>query len=239
MVQRVSVRRAQIEEQRARKQVVIAGVVAVVFGGIFLFVIFPLMLRAVIFIAQRSSPIAQDEKKLPPQAPVIAAPDQYNSTGTLALSGFTKADTKVTLVVNEQERESTTSDGEGAFEMSVNLDDGEYELYLFATGEDKNTSPDSARYKVVVDRSKPSLTISQPDEGQTFTLRREQNITIKGNLSEAGFVTVNSSKVRTNAEGEFQTQFQLGEGDNTITFVGEDLAGNQSASQTRNVKYTP
>lgn len=240
MVQRVSVRRAQIEEKRARKQVLIAGIVAVVVGSLFLFVVVPLMLRGVIFIAQRTSPITQDEEQaIPPQAPVIGAPAEYNNTGVLELAGFTRANTEVTLIVNEQERDTTRSNAEGAFSFAVNLGEGEYELYLYATGDDKNTSPDSARYNVVVDRTVPRLEVTDPVDGTVLTLRREQNITVKGTLSEVGFVMVNSSRVRTNADGEFQTQIQLGEGENTITFRGEDLAGNQSVEETRNVTWNP
>lgn len=237
MVQRVSVRRARIEEQRARKQIVIAGLIAVVFGGLFLFVVFPLLLRGVIFIAQRNSPPAEQAKALPPQTPVIAAPDEYNNTGDLEITGFTKPDTQVTLIINEQERGVTNSDNQGAFAFNVDLDEGEYELFLFATGKDKDTSPDSQRYQVVVDRTKPTLEVTEPEDGKTYTLRREQTITVKGKLSEAGFVTINSSRVRTDSEGEFQAQVQLGDGENKFEFVGEDLAGNQSASQTRTVQY--
>jgi len=198
------------------------------------------MLRGVIYIAQKSSPVVnQEEKAIPPQAPVIGAPAEHNNTGVLELAGFTKANTKVTLIVNEQEREVTKSDSEGAFTLAVTLEEGEYELFLFATGDDKNTSPDSARYSVVVDKTKPSLGISEPIDGSTLSLRREQNITVKGKLSEVGFVNVNSSKIRTNADGEFQTQVQLGEGENAISFLGEDLSGNQSASQTRKVTWNP
>lgn len=238
MVQRVSVRRARIEEQRARKQIIIASVVAVVLGGIFFLVIFPLMLRGVVFLAQQGSTPTEDVKQLPPQAPMIAAPAQYNNTGVLELSGFTSPDVQVKLIVNEQERGTERSDSNGAFELEVDLAEGEYEIYVFAEGKDKNTSPDSVRYDVIVDRTKPTLVIETPMDGAIFTLRSEQNQVFKGKLSEPGFVIINgNSRIRTNSEGEFQAPIQLPEGETTYSFVGEDLAGNQSATMERRVRF--
>ncbi len=239
-MQRVSVRRAKIEEQRARKMAIGATIGAVLLGGIFLIFIFPLLLRGAIYVAQQGSPVVeQEEKKLPPQTPIIAAPAEYNSTGTLEISGFTRANTQVTLMVNEQERAITESDADGEFSFSISLPDDAYEIYLFATGDDKNTSPDSQRYSITVDRVSPTLQVTEPQDGAVFTLRREQNTTVRGTLSEVGFVVVNSTRVRTNADGEFQAQIQLGEGENRLEFTGEDLAGNQSEPVVRTVRYQP
>lgn len=237
MVQRVSVRRARIEEQRARKQILIAGAITAVVGVIFLFVIFPLMLRGVIYVAQRNAPPAEDVVPLPPQAPVIAAPPKYSNTGDLEISGYTSPNVQVKLIVNEQERASAKSNGEGTFEMELDLEEGEFTLYLFAEGDNKNTSPDSTRYQLVVDRTKPQLEVENPENGKTFSLRRDQNQTARGQLSEPGYVLINSSRIRTNSEGEFQAQIALDEGENTFTFIGEDLAGNQSSTQEVKVTY--
>lgn len=227
-MQRVSVRRARIEEQRARKQIVIAIGATLLISVVFFFLIFPLMLRAVVYIAQQNSPNVTDVQPLPPQTPVIAAPDEYNNSGQLEISGYTAANVDVTLLANEQSKGTTTSDNDGLFKFSITLGEGDHEIYLFAADSDQNTSPDSTRYKVVVDKTAPDLTVDSPRDGTTFTLRREQNQTVRGLLSEPGFVFVNSSRIRTDSEGVFQAQIQLDEGGNDIKLVGEDLAGNQT-----------
>lgn len=240
MSQRISVRRAKIQEDKAKRQMVWAILIAFVGGLAFLFVLMPLIFRFVIGIARSGDPfqvIQQDE--LPPQQPVLEPLPQDTKEKQLTVKGYTEPKAQVQLIVDNNEQGATTAGEDGVFQFDLSLEEGEHQIFVYAEDEAGNESVESTHYTVTIDTTIPELSVETPEDRAVFTLRREQSLPVRGKVSEEATVFVNSSRVRTDEEGNFSTTIQLGEGENKITLRAEDKAGNQTEEVIRTVEYRP
>lgn len=240
MAERISARRAKIQETQAKKQIFWAMILTGVLGVVFLFVFIPLLFRGVVLLAGRSGqPVADPSDTIPPQTPAFPALASYLKDTQLEIEGFTEPNAKVFLILDELQTAETTTKDDGSFTFSTELAEGEHVLYLYSEDASGNTSQDSPKYTVTVDKTAPFMEVSSPQNNAVFTLRREQTLEITGQASEEGYVYINASRVATDDEGKFTSRFQLGEGQNTIILRAEDLAGNSSPETTLTVEYKP
>lgn len=234
----LSTRRAQIEEQRARRNLILALIATVTLGIIFLIFVMPLLFRVVVQVAQRGNEGANTGDTIPPQRPVFQPPEEFMNSKDFSVKGFTEAGAKVELVVNGQVVATTEAGDDGSFTLNTTLDEEEHDLLVVATDAAGNTSQ-SANYQVTVDTTAPTLLIDSPENNTTFNLRSEQVVSIIGKLSEKGEVRVNGSRTTTNEDGEFTARFTLKEGDNDIVIIGIDQAGNESEPTELDIDYDP
>jgi hypothetical protein len=240
MAERISARRAKIQENQARKQIFWAVILTGVLGLVFLFVFIPLLFRGVILLAGRSGqPVSDPSDTIPPQVPAFPAIAPYLSNSKVEINGFTEPKATVYLILDEQEAGKTTAQDDGSFLFTTDLAEGEHTLYLYSEDASGNTSQNSPRYTTSVDKTAPTLEVSSPQNSAVFTLRREQTLDVQGKASEEGYVYVNASRIATDSEGKFVSRLQLGEGENTLTLHAEDLAGNSSPETVLSVEYKP
>lgn len=233
-----SIRRSQIEEKRARQTalMVIGGsLVALVLMVVF---VMPLAFNFITEQARRTSS-GGEEDALPPQRPVIAPPKEFQNTGDIAIEGYTEAQAKVSLYVDAQESQSMTADGDGNFKFTLSLGEGDHVVWLQAFDEADNASELTQEYRIVVDKTVPTLTVDEPADGAVYTLPRERALTVKGKASEQVVVTIGSAQVTSADDGSFSVVIQLGQGENNLIVVAEDQAGNRSTEVTRKVSYFP
>ncbi len=238
MAQRVSSRRAKIEQQKAQRNLLVAIFLSVVGGLAFLVFAVPLIFQFALNFARSNAPEVVSTDTIPPQKPVFQPPAEYLNEKKLVISGYTEAAAQVELIVDGQSNATTTANEEGAFTFESELSEGEHSIVVEAKDEAGNTSATS-EYLVSVDITAPTLTIDQPKPDAVFTLRSERAMKVVGRLSEAGTVYVNGAINMTDEEGAFETSLSLGEGENSITIKGEDLAGNSSEETTFKVFYRP
>lgn len=240
MQRNVSLRRAKIQENKAKNQAVIFSVFSIVLLLVFVFAIVPLVFDlAIRFARSNGTGLTANEDTLPPQRPVLAPlPDASNQTD-FKITGFTEAGAKVSLIVDGGEVNSITAGADGDFSFDQTFGEGEHEIWTVAYDEAENQSPLSDTIKIVIDKTTPSFTIDQPQDGAVFTLPRERVLTIKGKASEKATVFVNSSMISTSDTGEFETSIQLGEGKNELTLKAQDAAGNVSDEKKISVEYRP
>lgn len=227
-----------MEQQKAKRNLILAILLAIVIGVVFLFVAVPLIFQFAIDYARRKESGIVFTDTIPPQKPAFQPPEKFLKSKELQLSGYTEAGAQVELVLNGQSYATTTADEEGEFTFTENLDEGDYNLIVNAADEAGNVNT-SAEYQVTVDVTTPTLEIEKPENDQVFTLRSEKVVQIAGKLSEQGRVYVNGSLVNTDEEGAFTTSLALGEGENTLKFRGEDQAGNATEEQEIKVRYEP
>lgn len=238
MARQLSTRRAQIEEQRARRNLVLALIATITLGILFLIFVMPLLFRVVVQFSQRGNEVINSGDTIPPQRPVFQPPEEFVNNEDFTISGFTEASAKVELVVDGQVVSTTEAGDDGAFSLNTTLEEGEHDLLVVATDAAGNTSQ-SSNYLVTVDTTKPTLLIDSPENNTTYTLRSEQVVSIIGKLSEKGEVRVNGSRTTTNEDGEFTARFTLKEGDNDIVIIGIDQAGNESEPTELDIDYDP
>lgn len=238
MARQLSSRRAQIEERRARRNLIISFVVILTLGVLFLVFVIPLVFRVVVQVAQRGSEAVVANDTIPPQRPVFQPPEKFLKQKAFSLNGFTEAKAKVELVINGQIVATSEADDDGHFLLETTLEEGEHELLVTASDAAGNLSQ-SSNYPVTIDTTAPSLRITSPENNTTFTVRSEQVVSITGSLSEKGSVRAGAARTSTNDDGEFTARLTLNEGENKIEVVGVDQAGNESAKTELTLRYEP
>ncbi|MFZ5823847.1 MAG: S8 family serine peptidase [Bacillota bacterium] len=166
-------------------------------------------------------------------APVITAPadGSFTNSPDITVEGTGVADTIVSLYVDDQFAVETIPDADGNFAASVTLTEGEHVLTATATvpGDQpgSGTTDPSAPVHVIVDLTAPELTVTDPEEGATLNSRL---LSISGLVADAHLagVTVNGWAAEVAPDGQFTVEIIGREGENLITVVANDLAGNET-----------
>lgn len=135
-------------------------------------------------------------------------------------------------LVWENDDEATADDGDVriASYILAGLNDGVNTIALSVSDNDGNESAESV-VTFVVSTKAPTLEITTPMEG---IITNEETVTIAGSTSAdvAGVtissVTVNGVPIEISEDGTFEHVYELTEGENTITIIATDTAGNSS-----------
>jgi len=92
-------------------------------------------------------------------------------------------------------------------------------------------------YQIYMFQKPPVLTISQPlDE----YISKEEKILIKGNTQQSSVVEINGTKIEVNESGEFESEYTLTQGVNTLSInAWKESNTNQKATTTLKVVYQP
>lgn len=175
---------------------------------------------------------------IPPQSPVISAlPDATNSA-RVTIDGFTENGAQIELLVNDLVEKISVADENGAFVFESSLISGQNRVQLRA--KDKAGNESMSEVTLIVFDSKPiELTVSSPKDGSEYFGKINQVIDIKGEIDKpSGQVTINNSFVQVDKNGAFVHRFMLQGGENNITIVASDNAGN-TAEKFLKLIYTP
>lgn len=112
----------------------------------------------------------------------------------------------------------------GTYEVEIPLiDDGENTIQFFVVDETGNMI--STDYTVFRDDVAPTLTLSQEYDG---LVTKDSAITIEGVASDFDEFTINGEVIITEKNGAFSYDTNLIEGDNKITLLLKDKAGNET-----------
>jgi len=163
-------------------------------------------------------------------APVLYdVPDATNSA-RLALSGSSSGDGVITIYVNDESVEDiAVSETEPDFETVVTLTDDSNVIYA-QFKDTRNRVKDSDSYTVELVKQKPTLEITSPADGSTT---EDEEITVAGSTAQSNQVKVNGQPIVMNADGSFRHQIRLKEGENILTIVASDEAGNSELEEVR------
>ncbi len=142
----------------------------------------------------------------------------------LTVTGKTEAG--ATLTINDA---NVSVDAEGKFSYALALNEGENNLAIIST--DKAGNKITAARKVTLDTKIPELSVAAPADG---LITNQPKITVTGKTEAGATLKVNDAVVVVNADGAFSYEMSLKEGDNIISAVASDAAGN-SITVTRKV----
>lgn len=227
---RVNSRLAKHEQKKAMRQTMIYLGSSVILIFVFIFVIMPGFLR---FVASMGGAALTDlnNDTIPPQIPFIAAPPQATSSSNIAISGYGEPDSEVIFVLNGSETGRKTIDTEGNFDIELSLNEGENTITAYSIDANKNESDVGRTYTVIMDDTPPLIEVTEPKPDQSFELRANQQLSIKGKTEANARVMVNGRLAYADGEGNFSSSYQMSEGDNKITIEAEDAAGNKSKTE--------
>src|SRR3989304_5147426 len=100
-----------------------------------------------------------------------------------------------------------------------------------------NISQKSAELIVTLDKKPPTLTITKPKDGQAFS-GTDTQIHVEGKTEAGTTVKVNEIQATVLADGIFKSTLVAKEGDNKITVVATDKAGNEKKVEL-SITYSP
>lgn len=135
--------------------------------------------------------------------------------------------------VNGQKVKSVANASDRFSEEIVALQKGDNEIYILAKSDNKKHEKKSSTFTVTYIADKPKLELKEPGDG---TKTNKNEIKVAGTTAKEVYVKINDAPVVVDAQSAFETSVVLKEGENKITIVAQDAAGN-TETKTLTVTY--
>lgn len=223
------------EEVAAYKRIALATIIIVVLlvGGYFVGI--PLIGQ----IGSDSTPIVNRNSlgttdSIPPTSPRIDGLPDISRSRTIDITGNAESGSTVKIMVNDREQASVISDKNGTFQAQVTLTGGQNSITATATDTVGNVSRASKTVSITYSQNPPKISISSPSQSSLSV--NTSNITISGSTASDATVTINDRQIIVQPDGKFSSVVNLTNGENTVTIVATDVAGNTS-KVTKTVTY--
>ena len=151
---------------------------------------------------------------------IFNEPMDISLTPTLSLEGLSGV--KPVLITSSIWQDPTY--WQGSFEINAAIPDGTYSLNLDAKDLAQNQI-EKTNFYLKIDSRPPEINLFFTSEGAILD---NSPITITGKLSEKGLLALNSSLVTPDAQSNFALSCNLNPGENVLTFIITDEAGNET-----------
>lgn len=166
--------------------------------------------------------------------PVLNPIPKATNKNSITISGHTSfSDVEIKLFLNGEDVSKTKPNSDNTFNFeSISLTSGENEIKAKAINSDKKESDYSQSITISYLDEEPELEIKTPQDAQTF--KKDQSpIRITGTTDKNVRVTINEFRAISQDDGTFYYLYNLKDGDNTISIVATDEAGNQTTKEIR------
>ena len=169
--------------------------------------------------------------------PVLSIPYEATSSAQIDIGGYATPGSKVKIYVDDELKDTVDVQPDGSFVANnIDLNLGTNNIYGKTIDEKDQESLASKTIKLVYDSEKPSLEVSEPEDGKT--VQGERKLKVAGKTEPGSQVTVNGNQVIVNSDGNFSTIFNLNDGENSLTIRASDQASNMTEI-TRKVTFNP
>ncbi|NPC92482.1 S8 family serine peptidase [Bacillus sp. WMMC1349] len=162
--------------------------------------------------------------------PVITSPKDgliTNKKKTM-IKGTSSPTTTVHLFNGNKEIGRTETDKDGKFTKEIQLNKEENIITAKASVA-SGTTDASAPVRIVLDQTKPKLTITSPHHGAKFN---KEAVTVRGTVSDKHLKSVKvNGKKATVKNGKYSVRILLDHGKNDIGVTAADAAGNQTTKK--------
>ena len=169
---------------------------------------------------------ARDATQQLPEIPEWTIDDKIYSNGSIELTGKAEYRTKVSIIANGIEIATAQPTSDGTFTVEISeLDEGVYELTLVAENFAGSVTSDKT-IELIVDLTAPVLELENPNSDLIIN---KEVIDITGTVSDEHFaqLTINGDSVEV-IDDQFNERLLLDKGENKITVIAKDLAGNET-----------
>lgn len=235
----VSSRLRRVEEKDASRRIAAAifGIIGIsVFLALFgvrLLIGFSLLVDR---IRGGSAPAEQQQAIVLP--PVLDPLPEATGSATITISGKGAPKTTLILYVNDAEYKRLPVGSDGSFTVSdIDIDGSSMSVRAKLIDDKNNMSNFSNVVTTTIDRTAPKLTIDKPEDNTTVN-DGTHKITVSGITDESIKVTINGRIVVVKSDGSFTYSMPLNDGENKLTIVAHDAAGNETSVE-RKVTYQP
>lgn len=185
------------------------------------------------FSANKSSPTTQEEVGFFGTFEIDRIPTATNSAQINISGSVNNFDWLEFFVNGEKVKEKKVTSLNSFDEQIGDLNLGNNEIYIKAKATDVKKIKNSTKYSVLYKSNKPKLEISEPQDNSKTS---KTEISLIGMTDKETFVKVNDYPAVVDVEGKFQTSVKLKEGENKITILVADIAGNTD-TKTLSVIY--
>lgn len=172
--------------------------------------------------------------------PVLNIPFEATSSAKISVHGYSLAGTTVEIYLDGELRSTVNTSADGSFISDpVELNLGTNSLSGISIDAGGNKSLSSKPISIIYSNEKPDLNVESPQDN-TEIKGGNKKITVSGKTDSDKeiTVTINGIRVIVNADGQFSQIMDINDGENIITIIATDKAGN-STTITRKVTYVP
>jgi len=228
----------RVADRREKRRLVLAiGGIIAVFVLILLFGVKALIGFSLLVEKLRgTTPTTTQQSQLIILPPTIDPPPTATNSATISVTGKGQKGLTLILYVNNNEFKKLEVKEDGTFVIpNVSLTNGTNTISAKLTDTKGNLSDLSNIVSVTYGNMPPKLIISDPTDNTTVS-GDPNTVAVNGMTDDSVTVTVNDRMVVIKTDNSFSYSYPLNEGDNILTIVAIDTAGNQTVIQ-RKVTY--
>lgn len=231
-------RLSRLEERKDKRRLTLAigGIIAI----IVLVIIFgvKILIGFSVFVDKLKgatpTPTAQNQQVLLP--PTLDPPFESTNTATISVTG--KGQPNLTLIVylNDAQFKKMSIPTDGNFSINnIPLSDGVNTISAKLSDDKQATSDLSNVVTVTYGNKPPALDVSTPSDN-TNVSGDPNTVIVTGTTDDNVAISINDRLVVIKSDNSFSYNYPLNDGDNILTIVATDTAGNQT-KLTRKVIY--
>src|SRR3989344_3791449 len=137
--------------------------------------------------------------------PVLNIPYEATNTAQISIKGYSTADSKVSVFLDDQKIDTVDVSSDGSFEIKgVQLVLGTNNIYGKNTNEKGQESLPSKLIKIVYNNEKPPLKVNEPEDGKKIQ-GGDKKVKISGNTKADVNIFINGSQTIVDQDGNFSS----------------------------------
>lgn len=185
---------------------------------------------------RKESPVqAKAEPVFPPRLEPL---NSATNSATITIQGVGRSGLEVELFQNDKSVKKSAIGSDGLFTFAnLNLEPGTNIFTAKQQQTSGETSQSSEPLKITLDKQPPKVDLIEPATNLERKGKEQRELKVIGKTEDGTSLTINDRWVVINQEGAFETTVTLTEGDNTISIIATDAAGNITKI-TRLVHYS-
>lgn len=226
-------RLSRYEEKRVRKHIILTLLASILLIVFLVVVGIPLLVRVSVFFGSTKAGIISAKDTTPPFPPTLDDLPSATNSARIILKGYGETEGTVRVFLNNEEFVKTLIEQDGAFTTDIKLTKGKNYLTATITDSAGNSSGQTNPILIYYLDKGPKLDIAQPEDNAKVSLTE---LTIQGVTDENATVTINDRFVTVNTDGSFEFPHRLSDGENTLTIIATDMAGNQTKVERKVTK---
>lgn len=186
---------------------------------------------------KQDTPVSESATLAPP---VLNIPFEATASSEIKVRGYSLPNTEVEIYIDDDLKTTVKTSPDGSFtsdEVSLSL--GTNNISGKTVDDKGNKSLSSKPIQINYDSEKPKLDVSSPSDNQEIK-GGDKKVTVSGTTDSNKEITItaNGTRLIVNSDGNFSKSLDINEGENNITVVAKDVAGN-TTQITRKVTYQP
>lgn len=184
---------------------------------------------------QAEKSVAENPSLAPP---VFSIPYEATNSAKIEVKGYATSGSKVKVFLDDKLLDTVSVFDDGEFIIkNVELQLGNNIISGKTLDQLDQESLASKTVIIILDLEKPTLKITEPEDGKTIQ-GGDRRVTVSGTTDPDAQVLINGSRVIVNSDGNFNTTIQLNDGENILNIKALDKATN-STETSRKVTFTP